>query len=113
MDCLFCKIANGDIKAQIIYENDELLAFNDIAAVAPTHILIIPKQHIATLNDINDSHHQLLAKMLGLVPKIAAELSIEKEGYRIVMNTNHHGGQTIYHIHLHLLAGREMTWPPG
>lgn len=113
MDCLFCKIASGELSAHKLFEDEEILAFYDITAVAPTHVLIIPKQHIATLNDIDTPHHALLAKMFVLAQQLAVDQGISKDGYRLVMNVNPAGGQSVYHIHLHLLGGRQMTWPPG
>ncbi|WP_163577566.1 histidine triad nucleotide-binding protein [Halomonas faecis] len=113
MDCLFCKIINRDIPADIVFEDDEVLAFNDINPQAPTHILIIPKRHIATLNDIADEDRALV----GRLPQVAAQLAREKgfadDGYRVVMNCNEQGGQTVYHIHMHLMGGRRFTWPAG
>lgn len=113
MDCLFCKIASGELPTQILFENDEIIAFYDITAMAPTHILIIPKQHIATLNEMATQDQILLARMLFLAKQIALEQGISEDGYRLVMNVNPAGGQSVYHIHLHLLGGRQMAWPPG
>lgn len=112
-DCLFCKMVNGDIQADSVYEDEEVLAFNDINPRAPTHILIIPKEHIATLNDAEDSDARLLGKLSRVAAIIAARSGFAEEGYRVVMNCNQAGGQAVYHIHLHLLAGRQMNWPPG
>jgi len=113
MDCLFCKIASGDIPASIVYEDDDLVAFNDIRPQAPKHVLIIPKKHIATINDTNSSHQTLLGRMVLSAKAIAKELQISDSGYRLLFNVNSGGGQEVYHIHLHLLGGRQMTWPPG
>jgi histidine triad (HIT) family protein len=112
-DCLFCKIINDDIPAEIAYQDDTVLAFNDIDPKAPTHILIIPKKHISTLNDLTDSDTHIVGHMVQIAQKIAKDLHHDTDGYRIVMNCNEHGGQTVFHIHLHLLAGRNLTWPPG
>jgi histidine triad (HIT) family protein len=111
MDCLFCKIVQKEIPATIVAETDEILAFRDIRPRAPTHLLIIPKQHIATLNDANDE--LLLGKMVMAAKKLAQAEQIDEDGYRLVFNVNRGGGQEVYHIHLHLLGGRQMTWPPG
>lgn len=112
-DCLFCKMVNGDIQADTVYEDDDVLAFNDINPQAPAHILIIPKKHIATLNDADDTDTSLLGKLSRVAANIAASAGYAEEGYRVVMNCNQAGGQAVYHIHLHLLAGRQMSWPPG
>lgn len=113
MTCFFCKIANKEVKADIVYENEDLIAFRDINPQAPTHILVIPKKHIATLNDAEEQDAALLGKINLAASKLAKDLGFSDDGYRVVMNCNGHGGQTVYHIHLHLLAGRQMTWPPG
>lgn len=113
MDCLFCKIAQGAIPTAIVFEDDELMAFRDVNPQAPKHLLVIPKQHIATINDTNDEDQALLGKMILRAKKIALTEGISDAGYRLVFNINPHGGQTVYHIHLHLLGGRQMTWPPG
>lgn len=110
-DCLFCKIINGDIPADKIYEDDDVLAFHDIGAQAPHHFLVIPKQHIATLNDVDDP--EILGKLTMTASKIAKNLGFSDDGYRVVMNCNEDGGQTVYHIHLHCLGGRTLAWPPG
>ncbi|MBU0528470.1 histidine triad nucleotide-binding protein [bacterium] len=111
--CLFCRIVNKEIPAEIVFENDQLLAFNDIDAQAPVHILIIPKEHITTMNDLNSNHKELIGHMLLTAQTLASEYNISEDGYRIVFNCNKKGGQAVYHIHLHLLGGRQMKWPPG
>ena len=113
MDCLFCKIANNEIPSDIIYEDDDVVAFNDITPKAPHHILIIPRKHIATLNDLEESDTQLVGHMVQTARKLAKDLEIDEYGYRVVMNVNEGGGQAVFHIHLHLLGGRALTWPPG
>lgn len=113
MDCLFCKIAQGAIPASVVFQDDELLAFNDINPQAPKHVLIIPKHHIATINDAEQEQQLLLGKMILGAKKIAQSEGLSESGYRLVFNINPDGGQTVYHIHLHLLGGRQMTWPPG
>ncbi len=113
MSCFFCKIANKEVNSDIVHEDDEVIAFRDINPQAPTHILVIPKKHIATLNDAEEQDAALLGKINLAASKIANELGFAEDGYRVVMHCNAHGGQTVYHIHLHLLGERQMTWPPG
>ncbi len=113
MDCLFCKIANGEIPANIIYRDDLIVAFDDINPQAPQHKIIIPQKHIATLNDIHGEDNELIGHMVYCGTQIAKQLNIAKDGYRLVMNCNANGGQTVFHIHAHLLGGRHMEWPPG
>jgi histidine triad (HIT) family protein len=112
-NCLFCRIITRDIPGTIVYEDDRLLAFNDINPQAPTHVLIVPKRHIASLNDLTPGDDQLVGEMARRAAALAAERGIEARGYRTVFNTNRDAGQTVFHIHLHLLGGRPMTWPPG
>lgn len=113
MDCLFCKIARGEIPANIIYQDDLVMAFDDINPQAPIHKIIIPKQHIATINDLTTENSELMAHMIQSAVLLAKQANLAAEGYRIVMNCNANGGQTVFHIHLHLLGGRQMGWPPG
>jgi len=112
MDCLFCKIASKEINASIVYEDDDFLAFRDINPVAPSHILIIPKRHIETVNELEETDALLMGRMLVIAKKIAAEEGLS-DGYRLVLNCGKDGGQEVFHIHLHLLGGRKMGWPPG
>jgi len=112
-DCLFCKIARREIPATLVYEDERVAAFQDLNPQAPTHILVIPKRHIATLNDLSTEDDQLVGELVRRAGAIAAELGLSKGGYRTVFNTNRDAGQTVFHIHLHLLGGRAMTWPPG
>jgi len=112
-DCLFCKISRGTIPASIVYENDRLMAFKDIAPKAPTHILIIPREHIATVNDLHPTQATLMGELVLTAQQLACDLNLSESGYRLVMNCNRDGGQAVYHIHLHLLGGRTMQWPPG
>ena len=112
-DCLFCKMVSGEIKPDTVYEDEEILAFNDINPQAPMHVLVIPKKHIATLNDTEESDSRVLGTLSRVAASIAAKSGFAEEGYRVIMNCNQAGGQAVYHIHLHLLAGRQMTWPPG
>ncbi|WP_339669221.1 histidine triad nucleotide-binding protein [Dasania marina] len=113
MDCLFCAINNKEIPAEIIYEDERVTVFKDIQAQAPLHMLTIPKKHISTINDMGEDDKDLLGHMIYTAKTVAAQQGHEQDGYRLVMNCNEQGGQTVYHIHLHMLAGRQMTWPPG
>ena len=113
MSTIFSKIINKEIPAKIVYEDDEILAFEDIAPKAPVHILIIPKKEIKTVNDIEKQDIDLIGRLIIIAKKIASDKKIDKDGYRLVMNCNDFGGQTVYHIHLHLLGGRQLSWPPG
>lgn len=113
MDCLFCKIASKKIPAHIIYKDDLVVAFDDIHPQATHHKIIIPHQHIATLNDLDQKNNELVGHMVLVASHLAKELNIAEEGYRLVMNCNAGGGQTVFHIHIHLLGGRPMHWPPG
>ncbi len=112
-DCLFCKMVAGSIKPDIVYEDADVLAFRDINPQAPTHVLVIPKDHIATINDIAPDHDALVGKLFLAAKKVADIDGIATSGYRVVMNCNRHAGQEVYHIHLHVLGGRQMSWPPG
>lgn len=112
-DTLFGKIIRREIPADIVYEDDEVLAFRDIAPAAPVHVLFIPKKPLATLNDASDTDALLLGKLMLAASRWAKAQGLADDGYRVVMNCNTHGGQTVFHIHLHLLAGRQMHWPPG
>ena len=112
-ECLFCKMVSGVIPCDKVHENQNVLAFRDIDPKAPTHILIIPKKHITTLNEINENDQDLLGELLLTAKKIAKDEGIETSGYRTVFNCNSDGGQTVFHIHMHLLGGRPMAWPPG
>ena len=112
-DCLFCKVAAGQIPATLVYQDDRLLAFKDITPQAPLHVLIIPRRHIASLNDLAPADEPLVGEMIGRAAALAKEHGYAGRGYRTVFNCNADAGQTVFHIHLHLLAGRRMTWPPG
>ena len=112
-DCLFCKIAAREIPAPIVYEDADLLAIADINPQAPVHLLIIPKTHIPTLNALQPGHDAIAGNMIRRAAALAKERGYDGRGYRTVFNTNHEAGQTVFHIHLHLLAGRPFTWPPG
>jgi histidine triad (HIT) family protein len=112
-NCLFCKIINKEIPADIVFENDEVLAFKDINPQAPIHILIIPKKHIVTTNDIDNNDKNLMGELIIIAKNIAKDMGFAENGYRLNINCGNDGGQEVGHIHLHLLAGRQMTWPPG
>lgn len=112
-ETIFDKIIRKEVPASIVFEDDEILAFKDINPQAPIHILIIPKKQIPTINDIELDDVELTGKLIYRAKLIAAELGVDEEGYRLIFNCNRNGGQEVYHIHLHLLAGRSMKWPPG
>ena len=112
-DCLFCKIVNGEIPGNVVYQDDELVAFKDINPQAPLHALIVPRRHIATLNDLTAEDDALVGSMFRAAAALAKQHGYADRGYRTVFNVNREAGQTVFHIHLHLLAGRGLTWPPG
>lgn len=112
-DCLFCKMVNGDIQPDVVFEDDSVLAFRDVNPQAPTYVLVVPKQHIATTNDLDDGNAQVVASMYLAAQVVARDAGIAESGYRMVMNCNAGAGQSVYHIHLHVLGGRPMQWPPG
>ncbi len=112
-DCLFCKIAAGEIPSKEAYADDELYAFHDISPQAPVHVLLIPRRHIGSLNEASEDDQALLGRLLLTGQKLAAELGIAEGGYRLVNNCGADGGQTVHHLHVHLLGGRGLTWPPG
>ncbi|MCF7802783.1 MAG: histidine triad nucleotide-binding protein [Candidatus Marinimicrobia bacterium] len=112
-DCLFCNIAAGKIDSDIVLEEENAVAFRDINPQAPTHILVIPRKHIARISEAEDTDQELLGELILLARKIADDEGISEDGYRLVFNNGAHGGQAVEHIHLHLLGGRQLTWPPG
>jgi histidine triad (HIT) family protein len=112
-DCLFCKIINRQIPASIVFEDDRMIAFNDINPQAPTHVLVVPKRHIGSLTDLTAEDDALVGEVVRRAAAIANERGITAGGYRTVFNTNRDAGQTVFHIHLHLIGGRKMAWPPG
>lgn len=112
-DCIFCKIIAGEIPAARVYEDDQVLAFRDIEAQAPVHIVMIPKRHIATLNDLTAADAELVGRLYLAARQVAQELGVAQSGYRTLINCNKDGGQYVMHVHMHLLGGREMGWPPG
>lgn len=111
--CLFCRIVAGEIPAALVYQDDRLVAFKDINPQAPGHVLVIPRRHIATLNDLSEADDAVVGEIVRRAAAIAGELGFRDRGYRTVFNCNAEAGQTVFHIHLHLLGGRPMTWPPG
>lgn len=113
MDCIFCKIASKAIPSNLVYEDDKIVAFHDNDPQAPTHILIVPHQHIATINELGTDNSELIAHMILTATKLAKDQGLADDGYRLVWNCNRGGGQAVFHIHLHLLGGRRMQWPPG
>lgn len=112
-DCIFCKIIKGEIPSQKVYEDDIVLSFKDIEPAAPAHVLIIPKKHISSLNDLTEEDSKIIAHVFMVAQKIVKELGIDKDGYRIVSNCGENGGQSVPHVHFHLLGGRLLQWPPG
>ena len=112
-ECLFCKISAGEIPSDTVYEDDQVIAFNDINPLAPVHVLIVPRRHIPTLNDATESDKALLGHMLHIAAQMAKEKGIDGPGYRAVLNVNPDGGQVIFHLHMHVLGGRQMKDPPG
>ncbi|MCK4296938.1 MAG: histidine triad nucleotide-binding protein [Candidatus Marinimicrobia bacterium] len=112
-DCIFCKIALGEIGTEFVYESDDIVAFRDLNPQAPTHILLIPKKHIPKISDIKKEDEALIGKMIAVANLLAAKENILENGYRMVFNCGKDAGQEVFHIHLHLLGGRKMIWPPG
>jgi histidine triad (HIT) family protein len=112
-DCLFCKIVAGDIPAEVVHESESTIAFRDINPQAPTHVLIIPRRHIATINDLSPGDEEIVGSLYLAAKQIAEQEGLAEDGYRVVMNCGEGAGQTVFHIHLHLLGGRSLNWPPG
>jgi len=112
-ECLFCKIFAGEIPAKEVFRDEEIVAFEDIRPVAPTHILVIPKEHIPAVHDLRPDQAPMLMRIVQVANQIADERKIDRDGYRVVINKGPQAGQTVYHLHLHLLGGRVMSWPPG
>lgn len=113
MDCIFCKIINKEIPAEIVYENEHVLAFKDINPEAKVHILFIPKKHLASVNSLDSENKEIVGEIFLAMKTVAKDLGIAEDGYRIVTNTGEKAGQTVHHLHFHLLSGREFKWPPG
>lgn len=111
-NCIFCKIINKEIKSEIIYEDDEIIAFNDLSPQAPVHFLVIPKEHIESADNINSKNSYIIGRIFEIINKLTTDLKLDK-GYRIINNCKEDGGQTVGHIHFHVLGGRQLTWPPG
>jgi histidine triad (HIT) family protein len=112
-DCLFCQIIEGEVDTDLVYEDEKVVAFEDIDAQAPVHLLIVPKKHIATLLELKGNDFSLIGHVYSVANKLARENGIAEDGFRVVSNCNEQGGQTVFHIHFHLLGGRNMQWPPG
>jgi histidine triad (HIT) family protein len=112
-DCLFCGIATGEIDANVVTDDDRWMAFRDINPQAPIHILVVPKKHIATVTDLTSADEALVGELVRAAARIATDEGIAEDGYRLVLNTNAGAGQTVFHLHLHLLGGRPLSWPPG
>lgn len=113
MDCIFCKIVNKEIDTNILYEDDKILIFNDIEPKAPVHFLAIPKKHIESANDINEENNFLIGHIYKVIAELVKKFNVEKSGYRIVNNCGNDGGQSVKHIHFHVMGGRKFNWPPG
>jgi histidine triad (HIT) family protein len=111
--CLFCDIAAGNVLGDILYQDEQVVAFRDINPKAPVHILVIPRRHISTINELSDGDEAVIGRLFAVAKSLAVDENIAENGYRVVMNCNADGGQSVYHIHLHLLGGRSMLWPPG
>ena len=112
-DCLFCGIVDGKIKVNVVYQDDAVVAFKDIAPKAPVHILIIPRKHLASVSDIAEQDRALIGEIFQVAAKLAHEHGIAESGYRVVVNSGADAGQSVFHLHYHLMGGRQMTWPPG
>ncbi len=113
MDCIFCKIINGEIPSNKILEDDEILAFHDVSPQAPVHALVIPKRHIPKIDEMTEADEALLGKLIHSAKKVAEKLDISDKGYRLVLNNGKEANQTVFHIHVHLMGGRHFSWPPG
>jgi histidine triad (HIT) family protein len=112
-DCLFCKIAAGTIPARLVHQDQDTVAFEDINPQAPFHVLVVPRRHVATLNDLTRDDDQLMGKLFRVAATLAREKGCAESGYRVLMNTNAEGGQVVFHVHMHVMGGRQMRWPPG
>lgn len=112
-DCLFCRMIRGEIKPDVVLETDDVLSFRDINPQAPTHVLVVPKQHVSTINDLEPEHEALIGRLYLAAQEVARQEGISESGYRTVMNCGEGAGQSVFHIHLHVLGGRRMNWPPG
>lgn len=112
-NCLFCRMVSGEIQPDVVYQDDTVLAFRDINPQAPLHVLVIPKRHITTINDLEPGDAELMGKLFLAAKQVARQGGVAESGYRTVMNCNADAGQSVFHVHLHVLGGRTMTWPPG
>ena len=112
-DCIFCRIGSGQIASRVVFQDEEVLAFEDLNPQAPVHVLVIPKRHIRALNELGEGDRGMLGRLLEVANLVAHKKGIAESGYRVVANTGKDGGQTVFHLHLHMLGGRRMTWPPG
>ena len=112
-DCIFCKIISGEIPSSKVYDDETVMAFNDVSPEAPVHVLIVPKAHISSANDITEENAQVVSKIFLAAKKIAEDMNIAEDGYRIVNNCGENGGQSVKHLHFHLIGGRSLNWPPG
>jgi histidine triad (HIT) family protein len=112
-DCLFCGIVEGKVKANLVYQDDSIVAFKDIAPKAPVHILIIPRRHLVSVSDIAEADRVLIGQIFQVAARLAREQGVADDGYRVVVNSGADAGQSVFHLHFHLLGGRQMTWPPG
>ena len=112
-DCLFCKIANGEVPTSFVYEDDQVVAFNDIDPKAPVHVVIIPRQHVTTVADLGSDPEGVMSKLTRAANQVAEDRGVDVSGYRLVVNCQADGGQRVFHLHMHLLGGRRMSWPPG
>lgn len=112
-DCLFCKIASGEMDAEIVHQDDDVVAFEDINPQAPTHVLVIPRKHVPTVNELEAADDELLGKMARTASRVAEERGLADRGYRLVLNCKEGAGQSVFHIHMHMLGGRALSWPPG
>jgi len=112
-DCLFCGIVEGKVKANLVYQDDSIVAFKDIAPKAPVHILIIPRKHLVSVSDIAEADRALIGQIFQVAARLAREQGVADSGYRVVVNAGADAGQSVFHLHFHLLGGRQMTWPPG
>jgi histidine triad (HIT) family protein len=111
--CLFCRIVAREIDAAVVFENEEVLAFRDVAPQAPVHVLVVPKRHIATVDDLRDDDAGVVSSLIMAAPRIARDQGVDRSGYRLVLNCREGAGQSVFHLHMHLLGGRRMDWPPG
>jgi histidine triad (HIT) family protein len=112
-ECLFCKIAEGLIKSKVVYEDEEIIAIEDINPQAPVHVLMMPKRHIPTALEVEEEDAKVVGRIFVVAKNLAEKLGVSEKGFRIVLNCKDHGGQAVYHLHFHLLGGRQMGWPPG